>query len=780
MKHQCNLDFIIMKQSLRTFVLAIIHVFSMVTFYLIVVIFLLLLAVIDLSVGVSNDAVNFLNGAIGAKVAPLKTIIIIAAVGVFIGASLSNGMMDIARHGIYQPQHFYFSEIMTILLAVMLTDVVLLDVFNSLGMPTSTTVSLVFELLGATTALSIVKIASSDGALQFGDLLNTDKALTVIIAIFLSVAVAFIFGWIVQWITRLAFSFNYPKYSKYFVGIFGGLASTAIVYFMLIKGIKDTSFLSDNLKNVVFNHMQIAVLASFVIFTILMQALYWMKVNVLKVIVLMGTFSLALAFAANDLVNFVGVPLAGYSSFMDLLAQNGSVSPDSFLMESLCQPAKTPWYFLVGSGFIMVIVLATSKKAHLVVKRSNDLARQQEGIENFGTSQIAGVIVRTCTNMSSNISSLIPDGIRQRISKRFNKNEIILEDHASYDLVRASVNVVLSGLLVALGTSMKLPLSTTYVAFMVAMGSSLADKAWSRESAVYRITGVLSVIGGWFITAGVAFIISFCVAMVINFGEIPAMIICIILAAMMLLRYNQRIYKHKVDKDTNEEAEESAITRMRTAADGTEALAFFRENSRRELVQVLTFSAETLRKAIDGFIGENLREMRKVISNINEEKLYLKQIKRIGTLGVAQLDSQIAIEKGLYYYQSNDFSSEIVYSILHLIGPCKEHVENNFIPLNKVQKEALQSSVDDVIQFINETRELITDNHYQMTDSLLSESQELAQQLTQLKRGELKRLREEYLSTKTSLVYLNIIQEIQDMVLFTTNLLKVSRKFQTE
>jgi phosphate/sulfate permease len=395
----------------------------MLTFYLIVVIFLLLLAVIDLSVGVSNDAVNFLNGAIGAKVAPIKTIIIIAAVGVFIGASLSNGMMDIARHGIYQPQHFYFPEIMTILLAVMLTDVVLLDVFNSLGMPTSTTVSLVFELLGATTAISIVKIASSHGALQFGDLLNTDKALTVIIAIFLSVAVAFIFGWIVQWITRLAFSFNYPKYSKYFVGIFGGLASTAIVYFMLIKGIKDASFVSDSLKSIVFNHMQIAVFVSFVFFTILMQALHWLKVNVLKVIVLMGTFSLALAFAANDLVNFVGVPLAGYSSFMDLLAQNGSVSPDSFLMEALCQPAKTPWYFLVGSGFVMVIVLATSKKAHLVVKRSNDLARQQEGIENFGTSQLAGVIVRTCTNVSSTLSSLVPEGIKQKVNERFNKNE---------------------------------------------------------------------------------------------------------------------------------------------------------------------------------------------------------------------------------------------------------------------------------------------------------------------------------------------------------------------
>ena len=327
------------------------------TFYLFLVIFLFILAIFDLSVGVSNDAVNFLNSAIGSKAASFRVIMSVAVIGIFVGAALSNGMMDIARHGIYQPQYFYFSEIMCIVLAVMLTDVVLLDVFNSLGMPTSTTVSLVFELLGGTVALSLIKIYNSDGALQFGDLLNTDKAFTVILAIFLSVAIAFTFGAVVQYISRLIFTFNYKKHANYFIGIFGGLAATAILYFMLIKGLKESPFLEGELKTAIYSHTNEVVWGAFIFFTILMQVLHWLKVNVFKVVILLGTFALALAFAGNDLVNFIGVPLVGYSSYMDLLAQNGATTPDTFLMDSLLEPAKTPWYFLVGSGLVMVIAL---------------------------------------------------------------------------------------------------------------------------------------------------------------------------------------------------------------------------------------------------------------------------------------------------------------------------------------------------------------------------------------------------------------------------------------
>ena len=747
------------------------------TFYLFLIIFLFVLAVFDLSVGVSNDAVNFMNSAIGSKAASFKVIMVIAAIGIFVGASLSNGMMDIARHGIYQPQHFYFSEIMCILLAVMLTDVVLLDIFNSLGMPTSTTVSLVFELLGGTVAISLIKIANSNGALQLGDLLNTDKAFTVILAIFLSVAIAFFFGAIVQYISRLIFTFNYKKHMNYFIGLFGGLAATSILYFMLIKGLKESSFMEGDLKTMIYSNTDTIVWGALIFFTLLMQVLHWLKVNVFKVVILLGTFALALAFAGNDLVNFIGVPLAGYSSYMDLMAQGGTTTTDTFLMESLLEPAKTPWYFLVGSGLVMVIALATSKKAQAVIKTSVDLARQSDGNENFGTSPVARVLVRTCNNASNTILSVVPLRVKDWIDSRFNNNEIILEDKASFDLVRASVNVVLSGLLIALGTSLKLPLSTTYVAFMVAMGSSLADRAWGRESAVYRITGVLSVIGGWFITAGAAFTICFLVALLIHVGGIAAMAAMVGLAIYMLIR-NQILYKKKMKKEAMQEEVDSTISKLRETKDKREALSLFREHSRDELCDVLNFASDTFNRSVHGFMDENLRELRKVMSAIEEKKSYLKQVKRVGTLGVTQLEHDIAIDKGLYYYQGNDFASEIVFSIRRLTEPGKEHVDNHFSPLCEVQKEDFGKMTDEIVSFLNRSSVMIESNDYHRMDDLIAESVDLTAKLTLLKKEELKRIQGQSGSTKVSMVYLNMVQEAQNVVSFTANLLKVSRKFQ--
>ena len=749
------------------------------TFYLFLIIFLFVLAVFDLSVGVSNDAVNFMNSAIGSKAASFKVIMVIAAIGIFVGASLSNGMMDIARHGIYQPQHFYFSEIMCILLAVMLTDVVLLDIFNSLGMPTSTTVSLVFELLGGTVAISLIKIANSNGALQLGDLLNTDKAFTVILAIFLSVAIAFFFGAIVQYISRLIFTFNYKKHMNYFIGLFGGLAATSILYFMLIKGLKESSFMEGDLKTMIYSNTDTIVWGALIFFTLLMQVLHWLKVNVFKVVILLGTFALALAFAGNDLVNFIGVPLAGYSSYMDLMAQGGTTTTDTFLMESLLEPAKTPWYFLVGSGLVMVIALATSKKAQAVIKTSVDLARQSDGNENFGTSPVARVLVRTCNNASNTILSVVPLRVKDWIDSRFNNNEIILEDKARFDLVRASVNVVLSGLLIALGTSLKLPLSTTYVAFMVAMGSSLADRAWGRESAVYRITGVLSVIGGWFITAGAAFTICFLVALLIHVGGIAAMAAMVGLAIYMLIR-NQILYKKKMKKEAMQEEVDSTISKLRETKDKREALSLFREHSRDELCDVLNFASDTFNRSVHGFMDENLRELRKVMSAIEEKKSYLKQVKRVGTLGVTQLEHDIAIDKGLYYYQGNDFASEIVFSIRRLTEPGKEHVDNHFSPLCEVQKEDFGKMTDEIVSFLNRSSVMIESNDYHRMDDLIAESVDLTAKLTLLKKEELKRIQGQSGSTKVSMVYLNMVQEAQNVVSFTANLLKVSRKFQKE
>lgn len=749
------------------------------TFYLFLIIFLFVLAVFDLSVGVSNDAVNFLNSAIGSKAASFKVIMVIAAIGIFVGASLSNGMMDIARHGIYQPQHFFFSEIMCILLAVMLTDVVLLDIFNSLGMPTSTTVSLVFELLGGTVAISLIKIANSNGMLQLGDLLNTDKAFTVILGIFLSVAIAFFFGAVVQYISRIIFTFNYKKHARYFIGLFAGLAATSILYFMLIKGLKGSFFMEGDLKNLIYENTDKVVWGAFIFFTILMQVLYWLKVNVFKVVILMGTFALALAFAGNDLVNFIGVPLAGYSSYMDLMAQGGTTTTDTFLMESLLQPAKTPWYFLVGSGLVMVIALTTSKKAHNVVKTSLDLSRQSEGSENFGTSPVARTLVRTCNNISATILSVVPPRAKDWIDSRFNNNEILLEDKASFDLVRASVNVVLSGLLIAVGTSLKLPLSTTYVAFMVAMGSSLADRAWGRESAVYRITGVLSVIGGWFITAGAAFTICFVVALLIHIGGVAAMAAMVGLAIYMLIR-SHLTYRKKMKKEAMREEVDSTISKLRETKDKREALSLFREHSREELCNVLNFASDAFSRSVHGFMDENLRELRKVMSAIEEKRSYLKQVKRVGTLGVTQLEHDIAIDKGLYYYQGNDFASEIVFSIRRLTEPGKEHVDNHFSPLSEVQKEDFGKMTGNIVSFLNRSSAMIESNDYHRMDDLVAESVDLTARLTLLKKEELKRIQGQSGSTKVSMVYLNMVQEAQNVVSFTANLLKVSRKFQKE
>ena len=739
--------------------------------YLGIVIFLFLLAIFDLTVGVSNDAVNFLNSAIGAKAASFKTIILIAAVGIFCGATMSNGMMEIARHGIFRPEAFHFNELMCIFLAVMVTDVVLLDIFNTLGMPTSTTVSMVFELLGGTFALAMLKIAAGPESLTFAELLNTEKALTVILGIFLSVAIAFFFGTLVQYLSRIIFTFNYTTKLKWTIGLFGGIAVTAIIYFMLIKGIKDASFMTDAHKLWVKDNTLTIVGGCFVFFTVLMQILHWCKVNVFKVIVLLGTFALAMAFAGNDLVNFVGVPLAGFSSYTDFMANGNGVAND-YLMEALNEPAKTPFIFLFLSGVIMVISLITSKKAQNVIKTSVDLSRQDDGNEMFGSSAIARSLVRSMTTLGNNISKIIPDS-------RFNKDEAILANGAAFDLVRASVNLVLAGLLIALGTSLKLPLSTTYVAFMVAMGSSLADRAWGRESAVFRVTGVLSVIGGWFITAGAAFTICFLVALLIHVGGIAAMAAMVGLAIYMLIR-NQILYKKKMKKEAMQEEVDSTISKLRETKDKREALSLFREHSRDELCDVLNFASDTFNRSVHGFMDENLRELRKVMSAIEEKKSYLKQVKRVGTLGVTQLEHDIAIDKGLYYYQGNDFASEIVFSIRRLTEPGKEHVDNHFSPLCEVQKEDFGKMTDEIVSFLNRSSVMIESNDYHRMDDLIAESVDLTAKLTLLKKEELKRIQGQSGSTKVSMVYLNMVQEAQNVVSFTANLLKVSRKFQKE
>lgn len=744
------------------------------TLFLGIVIFLFLLAIFDLVVGVSNDAVNFLNSAIGAKAAPFKTVIAVAAVGVFFGAALSNGMMEIARHGIFQPEQFYFEELMCIFLAVMVTDVILLDIFNTLGMPTSTTVSMVFELLGGTFVLAIIKIACDEtGLLGFGDLLNTEKALSVIIAIFVSVAIAFFFGTLVQYISRLIFTFNYTGRLKYTIGLFGGIAATAIIYFMLIKGLKDSSFMTAENKQWVQDNTLMLTTSCFVIFTILMQILHWCKVNVFKVIVLMGTFALATAFAGNDLVNFIGVPLAGLSAYQDF-AVNGAGQADSYLMGSLNGPATTPFIFLFLAGAVMVIALITSKKAKNVIKTSVDLSRQDEGDEMFGSSGVARSIVRTTMNAAQNIAKFIPEGVKEWTDKRFCKDVMVMENGAAFDLVRASVNLVLAGLLIALGTSLKLPLSTTYVTFMVAMGTSLADRAWGRETAVYRITGVLSVIGGWFITAGAAFIIAAFVTLIMYYGGFIAMFAMIALTIYLLIRSERMFTKKQKDSKANDEI----FKQLMASQDIKERWSLLRQHVNNNHVDMFNFIMNTYVQITDGFINEDIKALRKAMLKSSEEKQSLKKMRRKEIIGLRRIDKFSAIEKNTWFHLGTNSCEQMIYCMKRICEPCKEHVDNNFKPLSERARNEFIPVRDEMIALMTQARDVIISGEYDKADAILKDGDGLKVKISSLRRQQMNRIHDDNVNVKTALVYLNILQESQELVSSWRHLLRASRMFQ--
>lgn len=744
------------------------------TIYLGIVLFLMMLAVFDLLVGVSNDAVNFMNSAVGAKVATFKTIIIVAAVGVFVGATTSNGMMDIARHGIFQPDHFSFYEIMCILLAMMVTDVVLLDVFNTLGLPTSTTVSMVFELLGGTFVLAILRM-TGDSSLTMGDLMNSDKALQVIIAIFVSVAIAFVVGSIVQYLTRLFFSFNYKKHLAWKIGIFGGISSTALFYFILVSGLKSASFMTAESKQWISDNTWLIVLALFIGLTIITQILYWCKVNIFKIIVLLGTFSLALAFAGNDLVNFIGVPLAGYSSYMDWTAA-GAPDIHNFMMTSLLASANTPVYFLIGSGAIMVYALATSKKAKNVIKTSVDLARQEEGDEMFGSSALARAIVRGSNNLNEYLKRVIPEGTRNWINSRFNKNEIIMENGAAFDLVRASINLVLAGLLIIIGTTMKLPLSTTYVTFIVAMGSSLADRAWSRESAVYRITGMFSVIGGWFVTAIVAFIIAGIVTLAMYFLSFPAMLFFIVLAVYLLIRSNIRYNK----KQKEESQLEDTFYKMLSTKDDKERMALLRLHVQETQTEYIKFCGEAYDKMTEGFINEDLKSLRKTLNNTDDRLSMLSKLRRKELLGLRRLPSSVAIAKNTWFHLGINSCEDLLYCLKRIGEPCKEHVDNNFNPIPQQQIDEFGPIRKDVDCYTQDITKAIENNDFDKADQLMTKSEELRKTISNLCKKEMNRIQDaDSKNLKVSMVYLNLLQETEEMIDVEWELLHASQNFQS-
>lgn len=742
------------------------------TIYLCIVVFLLCLAVFDLFVGVSNDAVNFLNSAIGAKVARFRTVLIVASVGVLIGAVMSAGMMDVARHGIMRPDNYNFNEVMTVFLAVMVTDVVILDMFNTLGMPTSTTVSLVFELLGGTFILAVIKIARNP-AFTFDDLLNSDKALSVIIAIFVSVAVAFFFGIIVQWISRLIFTFNYKKHLRYTIAIFGGIAFTSLAYFIFIQGVGQSPYISKDSTMWIAANTKLLMVYIFVGSTILMQVLHLLHVNVFKLIVLMGTFALAMAFAGNDLVNFIGVPLAGLDSYQNFLA-HGNGSDTSFMMTSLMESAKTPPLYLALAGGIMIIAMATSKKAQNVIKTSVDLSRQDEGDQMFGSSRAARSIVRAIQDIGSSISSIFPLRLGNWFNKRFNKEEAIMADGAAFDVIRAAVNLVLAAMLITFGTNYKLPLSTTYVTFMVAMGSSLADRAWTRESAVFRVTGVLSVIGGWFITAGAAFVVCAIVCAMMYFGGFFVMLLFMVLDVYLLVRSNRQ-YKKK----TSEAEKDNFYRLMMRTRDPEIIWDLLLKHVGRTQSFVTRFALNEYNRIVGGLENESIRDLRHSEGELKDEQEEIKKYRKQEMLALRKAPPTLAIERNTWFHLGANSDQQFIYCLRRMLEPIKEHVDNNFNPIPQEYMEEYEPVRRKINELMTDTEHLISTSRYDTYREVLAEADSCKDELSVVRKRHIDRMQQAKDNTnyKISLVYLNLLQESQEFLSIMRHQLRAAKKF---
>ncbi|MGD9978457.1 MAG: inorganic phosphate transporter [Bacteroidales bacterium] len=737
------------------------------TFYLFAVIILLLLAMSDLVVGVSNDAVNFLNSAIGSKVASRHWILLVASAGVLVGSFFSSGMMEIARKGVFRPENFYLSEIMVIFLAVMLTDVIVLDFFNTFGLPTSTTVSLVFELLGSAVAVSIFKImASNDSLNHLGNYINSEKALTIISGILVSVIVAFVTGMVIQYIARFLFSFNYKRSLKYVGSVWGGIALTAITYFIVMKGIQGSSILSQNALDYINGHTVLILLYSFLAWAAIFQLLISLfKMNVLRFIVLAGTFALALSFAGNDLVNFIGVSMAGLKAFQVHLANPG-VAPDQLPMTELAGPVSTNVLYLLIAGLVMVITLWTSRKARTVTETEVGLGRQDSGVERFGSTSFSRTLVRMARSFNGNISHIIPQYLKDFAEKRFDTSKAQKYKSAveapSFDLVRASVNLVVASILISSATSLKLPLSTTYVTFMVAMGTSLSDRAWGRDSAVYRITGVLTVIGGWFFTAFVAFSISFLIAAALFYGKTPALILILAVALGLIVKSNL-IHRKKVDKEKGE------IDALETGDSVVRRCTRDVSKSLKDVLRIYT-------KTIEGLTREDRKLLRQVNREVEELNREAKKLKYNVYQVLKQLEAD-SVETGHYYIQVIDYLREIAHSLTFVSSPSLQHIENQHKGLSKNQAAELNELSGRIADFFDDIMAMVKGNDYTGVQDAIKKQQDILEVLNENRKKQVKRIKANEAGTRNSVLYLGMLNEIKNIMLHTVNLLKAQRDF---
>ncbi|MDE6779013.1 MAG: inorganic phosphate transporter [Alistipes sp.] len=725
--------------------------------YMAIVVILGILAVSGLFFGVTNDAVNFLNSAIGSKAASMRTILLVASAGIIIGVVTSSGMMEVARNGMFNPGLFTFHEVMVLYLGVMFANIVLLNLYNSLGLPTSTTVSLIFCLLGSAVAVSTYKIADSEALTisDLGEFINTSRAMGIVSAILLSVVLAFSCGSLVMYLSRMIFSFRYTAMFRRFGAFWCGISLTAIVYVAVFKGLK--SVLHGNPVIEFVNDYTLASLAvCWVACSLVLFFLQRLKINILRITILSGSFALALSFAGNDLVNFIGVPVAGFDAYNVAQATGNPSMP----MDALNDNVPANFYLLLTAGAIMIVALWTSRKAMAVLtEREMSLTSAQEdsGVQS-DSSAFSRTLVRAALNINTAIEAVVPEKIRNRVSKRFEYADV---EHsgAPYDMIRAAVNLTTSAMLISMATSFKLPLSTTYVCFMVAMGSSLADRAWGRESAVYRITGVITVVMGWFVTALGGFLIAYVVGLILIYGGTAAIVVTSVVCGYML--YRNLSGKKKTDKHD-------------TAKAGTEEDIM--ANITDEVCTTMELTTRLYDRTLIAVFKENRKVLREMVKEA-EELFQLSRDRKYALLPTIRKFKEADLDTAQYYVQAVDYLNEMTKSLLHIVRPAFEHIDNNHEGLSKEQVEDLMKINDAVESIYRQINTMLRTGNFENIDMVLSLRDNLFELIAEAIKTELERVTSNSSNTKASMLYMGILSETKGMVLQSRNLLKAQRYF---
>ncbi len=716
-----------------------------------------ILAVSGLFVGVTNDAVNFLNSAIGSKAAPMRIILAVASLGIIVGVVTSSGMMEVARSGMFNPGLFTFHEVMMLYLGVMFANVILLDLYNSWGLPTSTTVSLIFCLLGSAIAVSIYKISNdpAQGITNLGQYINTSRAMGIVSAILLSVVIAFTCGTIIMYISRVIFSFRYTAIFHRYGSLWCGASLTAIVYFAVFKGLKSI-LAGHEFIQWIDSHLLLAIFICWVICSLVLFFIQRFKINILRITILSGTFALALAFAGNDLVNFIGVPVAGFDAY-SIARHTGDAG---MLMEALNENVPANFLILLAAGAMMILTLWTSKKAMHVTETELSLSAQgDEGQEQYGSSLFSRTIVRAAININSGIERAIHPKIRKAIARRF-EYEDVEHSGAPYDMIRATVNLTTSALLIAMATSLKLPLSTTYVCFMVAMGSSLADRAWGRESAVYRISGVMTVVAGWFITALGGFFIALVVGLLLIYGGTPAFIVITILCGWMLVHSNFL----KKDK-TNATERQQAKTNEDIISD-----------LRDEVCSTMESATKIYDRTLIAVFKENRKVLRDMVKEAND-LFYHSRERKYSLLPTLKKLQGEDVNTAHYYVQVVDYLNEMTKALMHITRPAFEHIDNNHEGMSMDQTRDLMSINDDVESIYRRINQMLREGDFSEIETVLTMRDQLFESIAEAIKSELTRINEAKSNTKASMLYLTILTETKNMVLQSRNLLKSQQYF---